>query len=317
MPGSGTDVVLRIELADGRHLQAVLSGSRGSFRVPERDGRLPMLVDYAALGVGHILTGLDHLLFVLGLLLLLVRGRRRLRATALMGTITTFTVGHSLTLSLAVLGVVAFSAPLVEVLIAGSLLVLASQLAQPASAPPRGRTPWALALGFGAAKIFYDTFANSAAVEAIAGEMPFDTAADLLLYNIDAIRELAIAVSPIAVIFLLLNVYLTGGILAAMDAQARMTWAAFFAACGKFFFPIIGVTVLTAILAGLLIVLPYIGLDKLHGIVTENAATSQTSFIFTWVWWVIVALLASWVLRVHDYARILLVTEPGRKLFTT
>lgn len=165
LPGSGTDVVLRIELADGRQLQAVLSGSRGSFRVPERDGRLAMLADYAALGVGHILSGLDHLLFVLGLLLL-VRRRRRL-----MATITAFTVGHSLTLSLAVLGVVAFSAPLVEVLIAGSLLVLASQLAQPASAPSRGRTPWVLALGFGLLHGF--GFAGALAEAGLpAGEIP-------------------------------------------------------------------------------------------------------------------------------------------------
>ncbi len=179
LPGSGIDVVLRIELADGRRLQAVLSGSRGTFRVPERDGRLPMLVDYAALGVGHILTGLDHLLFVLGLLLLLVRGRRRLRATALMGTITAFTVGHSLTLSLAVLGVVAFSAPLVDVLIAGSLLILASQLAQPASSSPRGRTPWALALGFGLLHGF--GFAGALAEAGLpAGEIPLA----LLAFNI-------------------------------------------------------------------------------------------------------------------------------------
>ncbi len=170
LPGSGTDVVLRIALADGRRLQAVLSGSRGTFRVPERDGRLPMLADYAALGVGHILTGFDHLLFVLGLLLL-VRRRRRLRATTLMGTITAFTVGHSLTLSLAVLGVVAFSAPLVEVLIAGSLLVLAGQLAQSESASPRGLTPWALALGFGLLHGF--GFAGALAEAGLpAGEIP-------------------------------------------------------------------------------------------------------------------------------------------------
>ncbi len=170
LPGSGTDVVLRIELADGRHLQAVLSGSRGTFRVPERDGRLAMLADYAALGVGHILTGFDHLLFVFGLVLL-ARGRRRLVATTLMGTITAFTVGHSITLSLAVLGVVAVSAPLVEVLIAGSLLVLASQLARPASALPRRRTPWALALGFGLLHGF--GFAGALAEAGLpAGEIP-------------------------------------------------------------------------------------------------------------------------------------------------
>ncbi|MEE8474663.1 MAG: HupE/UreJ family protein, partial [Myxococcota bacterium] len=75
LPGSGTDVVLRIELADGRRLQAVLSGDTGTYRIPESHGHLAMLADYAALGVRHILTGLDHLLFVLGLLLL-VRRRR-------------------------------------------------------------------------------------------------------------------------------------------------------------------------------------------------------------------------------------------------
>jgi hypothetical protein len=79
-------------------------------------------------------------------LLLWVHGRRRLVAT-----ITAFTVGHSVTLSLAVLGVVAFSARWVEVAIAFSLLVLAAELARPASpAPsPLGRRPWMLALCFG------------------------------------------------------------------------------------------------------------------------------------------------------------------------
>ena len=170
LPGSGTDVVLRIELADGRRLQAVLSGDTGTYRVPERHGRLAMLADYAALGVRHILTGLDHLLFVLGLLLLL-RGRRPFLSLGLVGTITAFTLGHSVTLSLAVLGVLAFPTPLVEVGIAASLLVLASQLARPASAPPRGRTPWVLALGFGLLHGF--GFAGALAEAGLpAGEIP-------------------------------------------------------------------------------------------------------------------------------------------------
>ncbi len=184
LPGSGTDVVLRIELADGRRLQAVLSGDTGTYRVPERHGRLAMLADYAALGVRHILTGLDHLLFVLGLLLL-VRGRRpplgsgmnglgsgmKGLGVGLVGTITAFTLGHSVTLSLAVLGVLAFPTPLVEVGIAASLLVLASQLARPASASPRRRTPWVLALGFGLLHGF--GFAGALAEAGLpAGEIP-------------------------------------------------------------------------------------------------------------------------------------------------
>ena len=145
LDGSGIDVIVRIELADGRRIQSVLSRGSAAFTVPERAQRLGVVADFGALGFQHIATGLDHLLFVFGLLLW-VHGRRRLVAT-----ITAFTVGHSVTLSLAVLGVVAFPARWVEVAIAVSLLVLAAELARPASpAPsPLGRRPWTLALAFG------------------------------------------------------------------------------------------------------------------------------------------------------------------------
>ena len=145
LDGSGIDVILRVELADGRRIQRVLSRGDAAFTVPQRAQRLGVVADFGALGVQHIATGLDHLLFVFGLLLW-VHGRRRLVAT-----ITAFTVGHSVTLSLAVLGVVAFSARWVEVAIAVSLLVLAAELARPASPAPStlGRRPWMLALSFG------------------------------------------------------------------------------------------------------------------------------------------------------------------------
>jgi hydrogenase/urease accessory protein HupE len=145
LDGSGIDVIVRVELADGRRIQRVLSRDAAAFTVPERAPRLGVVADFGALGVQHIATGLDHLLFVLGLLLW-VHGRRRLVAT-----ITAFTVGHSVTLSLAVLGVVAFPARWVEVAIAVSLLVLAADLARPASPSPSplGRRPWLLAFCFG------------------------------------------------------------------------------------------------------------------------------------------------------------------------
>jgi hypothetical protein len=71
------------------------------------------------LGVEHILTGYDHLLF-LGALLL--RGGRLL---ALLKIVTAFTVAHSVTLALAVLGVVAIPARLVECVIAASIVYVA------------------------------------------------------------------------------------------------------------------------------------------------------------------------------------------------
>jgi hydrogenase/urease accessory protein HupE len=99
---------------------------------------------YFGLGVKHMLTGVDHLLFLLGLVLL-ARTRR-----ALLATIGAFTIGHSLTLSLAVLQVIVLPAGPIEVAIASSVLVLAIELAREPSAPTlMRRHPWTMAGSFG------------------------------------------------------------------------------------------------------------------------------------------------------------------------
>ncbi len=142
LEGSGIDVLVRVVLSDGRVVRAVLSDGAATTRIPERAEPLSVVGDYTALGVEHILSGPDHLLFVLALLLL-VRGRRRL-----VWTVTAFTVGHSITLSLAVLGFVRFPSGLIEVAIAASIFVLAVELTRPEGAGLRSR-PWILAGGFG------------------------------------------------------------------------------------------------------------------------------------------------------------------------
>ena len=141
----GTDAVLRVHLADGRLVQAVLRGNASVFTVPESAGRLDILRDYLRLGFEHILGGPDHLLFVFGLVLL-VSGYHRL-----FWTITAFTAGHSVTLALAVLGVVTVPSHPVEILIALTILILAVELTR----AERGhetwiqRLPWAMAFTFG------------------------------------------------------------------------------------------------------------------------------------------------------------------------
>lgn len=143
---SRADVLLRVRLADGRRFLRVLRPDRPAFVVPERDPPVRVVWSYGRLGVEHILSGLDHLLFVLGLVLLVGRGRR------LLWTVTAFTLGHSVTLSLAVLGFVHVPPAPVEALIASSILVLAVELARPrAAAPPTllRRFPWAMAFVFG------------------------------------------------------------------------------------------------------------------------------------------------------------------------
>jgi hydrogenase/urease accessory protein HupE len=142
---SRTDALVRVELRDGRRLQAVLSGGDASFIVPERHQPSRVAIDYSRLGVEHILSGLDHLLFVLGLVLL-VRSRR-----TLLYTVTAFTLGHSVTLSLAVLGFVDFPPRMVEFGIALSILVLAAELSRPEEGDTHllRRRPWVLAFVFG------------------------------------------------------------------------------------------------------------------------------------------------------------------------
>ncbi|MCP3920941.1 MAG: HupE/UreJ family protein [bacterium] len=146
LEASGTDALLRVELADGRHIQSVLRSSEPSVVIPERPSRLGVLRDYVRLGVLHIASGLDHLLFVFGLLVLVAA-----RTGPLLKTVTAFTVGHSVTLSLAVLGFVAFPSGLVELAIAGSIFVLGAELVQaPGQAPGTlRRFPWAMAGAFG------------------------------------------------------------------------------------------------------------------------------------------------------------------------
>jgi hypothetical protein len=142
---SGTNALLRISLADGRRVRVVLHADSPSLSVPERQTAADVAWDYARLGVDHILTGFDHLLFVLGLVLL-VSGRR-----LLLYTITSFTLGHSVTLSLAALGFVRFPSAPIEVVIAATIAILAAELARGVQAgpTPMRRFPWVMAFAFG------------------------------------------------------------------------------------------------------------------------------------------------------------------------
>lgn len=109
-------------------------------------GSLPNLAGtYLVSGAEHILFGFDHLLFVLGLLLL-IRG-----AWPLVKTVTAFTVAHSITLGLAVLGFVHVPGPPVEALIALSVVLLAREIlmGQRGEASLVHRQPWVIAFVFG------------------------------------------------------------------------------------------------------------------------------------------------------------------------
>jgi len=100
---------------------------------------------YTILGIEHILSGFDHLLFVLALVLL-VHGTRRLLVT-----ITAFTAAHSLTLAGATLGWVQVPGPPVEASIALSIVFVASEIvhARQGRYSVTQQYPWVVAFTFG------------------------------------------------------------------------------------------------------------------------------------------------------------------------
>lgn len=143
--GNG-EALLRLELLDGRLVQTVLRPRESELTVPARADALDVMRSYGVLGVEHILGGFDHLLFVLGLVLL-IGGRR-----AILSTLTAFTAGHSVTLALAALGMVDVPTRMIEVMIAASIVVVAVELADARRASPSSllrRRPWLVAFGFG------------------------------------------------------------------------------------------------------------------------------------------------------------------------
>jgi hydrogenase/urease accessory protein HupE len=143
--GGTTDVIVRVERLDGTSQTERLTPERPTFVVTAPAGTGEVAWSYLRFGVEHILGGIDHLLFVLALLLI-VRGHVRIIAT-----ITAFTLAHSLTLVAATLGVVHVPGPPVEASIALSIVFIASEVVHGLHGRPglTARAPWLVAFTFG------------------------------------------------------------------------------------------------------------------------------------------------------------------------
>jgi hydrogenase/urease accessory protein HupE len=145
LAATGTDVLVRLERASGSTQMARLLPSQRSFVVEAAPSRWHTAATYLRLGIDHILKGVDHLLFVLGLLLI-VRDR-----WMLLKTITAFTVAHSITLAMATLGYASAPLPPLNAAIALSILFLGPEMLR----RQRGETsltirhPWVVAFAFG------------------------------------------------------------------------------------------------------------------------------------------------------------------------
>ena len=140
-----TDVLARVERLDGTTQTVRLTPEQVSFVVAATPGAFEVVKTYLLLGVEHILSGVDHLLFVLALLFLVGSWRR------LVATVTAFTVAHSITLAAATLGLVHVAQAPVEATIALSVVFVAAEILHVAQGKPglTARAPWVVAFVFG------------------------------------------------------------------------------------------------------------------------------------------------------------------------
>ncbi|MBF8184987.1 HupE/UreJ family protein [Nonomuraea sp. K274] len=112
-----TETIVRYTL-DGRQGSAVLVAGSPTLRVGERQAS-QQIGEFFLLGAEHLVFGLDHVLFLLALLI----GARRLRDVVV--TASAFTAAHSITFLLAAMGVVDVPGEIVEPVIAASIVVVA------------------------------------------------------------------------------------------------------------------------------------------------------------------------------------------------
>jgi len=145
LQGTITDVLVRVELLDGRKWTMFARPSQPFIEIAAARGPAASAAAFVLQGIEHILLGVDHLLFVLGLLLIVSnRGM-------LVKTISAFTVAHSITLAIATLGDARAPVLPLNAAIALSILFLGPEIVR----VWRGETsftirhPWVVAFAFG------------------------------------------------------------------------------------------------------------------------------------------------------------------------
>jgi hydrogenase/urease accessory protein HupE len=190
-----TDVLVSVRLADGRSFESILKPEHPSVRLNFGHAGGLSVPAYFRLGVEHILTGVDHLMFVLGLLLLVGIRWRLIKA------VTAFTVAHSLTLAASAVGLVHVPSAVIEALVALSIVFVAAELvrAQAGEIHLTARHPWLIAFVFG----LLHGFAFAGALAEVG--LPKDAIpASLFLFNlgVEAGQLLFVAAAILAILAL-------------------------------------------------------------------------------------------------------------------
>jgi hypothetical protein len=132
-----TDALVTINFKEDT-FEGLINVQRNKIEIPLVDQYYPTA--YLYLGVGHLFDGLDHILFIFGLLFC-ISG-----LVNIIKTITAFTIAHSITLGLSVFSIISLPQATVEALIALTIVYLALEISK---SNLKLKTPWMMAFGFG------------------------------------------------------------------------------------------------------------------------------------------------------------------------
>jgi len=130
----------QIETADGKYIEQIISADHQTLSLTSEEDELKSagFIKYMEMGIMHIFTGIDHMSFLLGLVLISRRTRD------LVFVITGFTIGHSVTLALAVTGILKPDAQFIDALVALTIALIGAENVAVAT-----HRPGAVAMGMG------------------------------------------------------------------------------------------------------------------------------------------------------------------------
>ena len=133
-----TDALVTITHLNGDVFEGLINLKQSSLKIPLKEQVYPLA--YFTLGIDHLMSGKDHILFILGLLFLVSGLMNAVK------TITAFTLAHSVTLGLSVFELVSLPQATVEAIIALTIVYLAIEISEKRRYQS---TPWLIAFGFG------------------------------------------------------------------------------------------------------------------------------------------------------------------------
>ena len=183
------DALVTVNHFDGDRFEGLMNLKAPEIIIPEDKQVYP--TGYFYLGVEHLLGGLDHIVFVLGLIFL-ISG-----FVPLFKTITAFTLAHSITLAISVLDIFKLPSASTEALIALTIIYLAYELTKAESEVKR---PWLMAFGFGLLHGF--GFAGALSEIGIANDQLF---LSLLFFNIGIEIGQLMIIPAVGIIIFFLN----------------------------------------------------------------------------------------------------------------